>query len=197
KDFRKHSWLDPNRDIYAYKSCRPDGKKHFAEKLASYANIKFRPAQGDYANYKVGAAADHVLMRVEEMYFIEIEATAHSNLSAAQTLLNDFMKLRILDGSYDCTTYSSLSDFINEVIFQKRVEFWGEGIIFFDLKRLGISTTRGYKGTNAPADYRLNADGLAPYWNFVISRGEILNHPSLIDFNNPDPSDTITPWIDK
>ena len=25
KDFRKHSWLDPDRNFYAYKSCRPNG----------------------------------------------------------------------------------------------------------------------------------------------------------------------------
>ena len=30
KDFRKHSWLDPDRNFYAYKSCRPNGSAYFA-----------------------------------------------------------------------------------------------------------------------------------------------------------------------
>ena len=78
RDFRRHSWLDPDRGSYSYKSCRPDGKEYFAEKLADYVNIKFRPAQGAYKDFKVGGAADHCCMRVEEMYFIEAEATAQA-----------------------------------------------------------------------------------------------------------------------
>ena len=79
-DFRRHSWLDPDRkdpekESYDYKSCRKEGKEYFNE-LPDYANIKFRPAQGAYEDFKVGGAADHPYMRVEEMYFIEAEAKA-------------------------------------------------------------------------------------------------------------------------
>ena len=198
KDFRKHSWLDPDRSFYDYKSCRADGKTHFAENLKDYANIKFRPAKGAYSDYKTGAAADHVCMRVEEMYFIEAEATAHTSLTDAVKLLNDFMKYRITDGSYDCTAQaSSVESFTEELMLQKRVEFWGEGIIMFDLKRLGMSSARGYKGCNSPDSYRLNCDGPAPYWNIVITRGETQNNPALADYNNPDPSGKVSLWIDK
>lgn len=38
----------------------------------------------------------------------------------------------------------------------------------FDLKRLDMSMTRGYKGTNSPSDYRLNTDGRAPHWNLSL-----------------------------
>ncbi len=193
-DFRKHSWLDPDRSFYAYKSCREDGASHFSKTLKDYANIKFRPAQGNYADYKVGGAADHCCMRVEEMYFIEAEAIAHSNLPQAIQLLNSFMKYRILDGSYDCSSKAStVESFVEELMLQKRIEFWGEGIIMFDMKRLEMSTKRGYEGTNAPESYRLNCEGVAPYWNFVITRGETQNNPAVI--NNPDPSGKVTPWI--
>jgi hypothetical protein len=135
-------------------------------------------------------------MRVEEMYLIEAEATAQSNIVAARELLNEFMKYRFTDGSYDCSERTpTLKSFIEELILQKRIEFWGEGIIMFDLKRLDMSMTRGYKGTNSPSDYRLNTDGRAPHWNFVIPRGEIQNNPAVV--NNPDPSGKITPWTDK
>ena len=196
-DFRKHSWLNPDRSVYDYQSCREDGKAYFKEKLKDYANIKFRPAQGNYKEYKVGGAADHCLMRVEEMYFIEAEAKAHANLGEGIRLLNEYMNSyrMIGDVKYDCTAKaSSLSAFTNELILQKRIEFWGEGIVMFDMKRLNISSKRGYVGTNASASYRLNCDGRAPYWNFVISRGEVQNNPAVEGYNNPDPSDKVALW---
>lgn len=196
-DFRRHSWLDPDRSSYAYKSCRPDGDTYFKQSLKDYANIKFRPAQGNYAEPMVGGAADHCCMRVEEMYFIEAEATAHSNLAEATRLLNDFMNnYRMIDGAtYDCSARATtIASFTNELMLQKRIEFWGEGIVMFDMKRLNMSTRRGYVGTNAPASYRLNTEGRAPWWNFVISRGETQNNPAVANQNNPDPSDCIKPW---
>lgn len=194
KDFRKHSWLDPDRNFYAYKSCRPNGSAYFATQK-DYVNIKFRPAQGAYSDYKIGGATDIPCMRVEEMYLIEAEATAQSNLVAARELLNTFMKYRITDGSYSCTDRTpTLKSFIEELITQKRIEFWGEGIIMFDLKRLDMPMKRGYKGTNSPSDYRLNTDGRAPHWNFVITRGEIQNNPAVV--NNPDPSGKIPVWTE-
>ena len=196
-DFRKHSWLNPDRSVYDYQSCREDGKTYFKETLKDYANIKFRPAQGNYKEYKTGGAADHPLMRVEEMYFIEAEAAAHSSLAEGVSLLNDFMNsYRMIGGvTYDCTPKSStLKGFVNELILQKRIEFWGEGIVMFDMKRLNISSKRGYVGTNAPASYRINCEGRAPYWNFVISRGETQNNPVIATQNNPDPSDVVPLW---
>lgn len=195
KDFRKHSWLDPDRKFYDYKTCRPAEDKYFSKTLKDYASIKFRPAQGAYSDYKTGGAADHCCMRVEEMYLIEAEATAHSNLSQAVNLLNTFMKTRITDGSYDCSSKATSVDrFVDELMLQKRIELWGEGVVFFDLKRLGMSVKRGYVGTNAPSSYRLNCDGLAPYWNMVITRGETQNNPAVV--NNPDPSGKVPLWVE-
>ena len=95
-------------------------------------------------------------MRVEEMYFIEAEAKAHENLGEGIRLLNEFMNnYRIVGGGYDCTNMSSsVENFTNELMLQKRIEFWGEGIVMFDMKRLDMSTRRGYVGTNSPASYR-------------------------------------------
>ena len=57
-----------------------------------------------------------------------------------------------------------------------------------------MSSKRGYVGTNAPASYRLNCEGRAPYWNFVISRGETQNNPAVASQNNPDPSNKVELW---
>lgn len=196
RDFRRHSWLDPDRSSYAYKSCRSDSKEYFANQLKDYANIKFRPAQGAYKEFKVGGAADHCCMRVEEMYFIEAEATAQAgDVAGGIRLLNEFMNsYRMTRGSYDCSNKSVLKSFINELMLQKRIEFWGEGIVLYDMKRLDMSSKRGYVGTNAPASYRLNVEGRAPYWNFVIGRNEVQNNSAIASQNNPDPSGQVEPW---
>ena len=197
-DFRRHSWLDPERNSYDYKSCRDDADEYFANQLADYANIKFRPAQGAYENYATGGAADHCCMRVEEMYFIEAEAVAQAgDLNEGIRLLNEFMtNYRMTNGvQYDCTARATtLQSFLNEMMLQKRIEFWGEGIVMFDMKRLNMSVKRGYVGTNAPASYRLNVDGRAPYWNIVITRGETQNNPVIATQNNPDPSGLVDLW---
>jgi hypothetical protein len=130
-------------------------------------------------------------MRVEEMYFIEAEAVAHANADNGKALLEQFMKT-YRDASYACTN----SDIIDEIVFQKRVELWGEGHTFFDIKRLDMSVTRGYPGTNWYDLTRLNTNGRPAWMNFVIVRTEANNNQGLVGMNNPDPSDLYTPWTE-
>ena len=59
------------------------------------------------------------------------------------TLLENFMKT-YRDPQYVYTG----SNAIDEILFQKRIELWGEGLSFFDIKRANVSVTRGYAGTN-------------------------------------------------
>ncbi len=198
-DFRKYSWIDPDRDIYDYSLVTNElnGKDYLTDVLKDYSSIKFRPAGGQFDEYTLGGIVDIPLMRMEEMLFIEMEATAHKSLASARGLLNDFMSNRYINGAvYDCNRKTAtLEDFIDEMIAQKRTEFWGEGIIMFDLKRLDLSPSpRGYVGTNAPNDYRLNTEGRAPFWNFVISLTEESNNTAIEGYNNPDPSNKVTIW---
>jgi hypothetical protein len=133
-------------------------------------------------------------MRVEEMLFIEMEALAHSDLSAAKALLEDFMDQRITDGSYACDAMDTEA-FLEEMMFQKRVEFWGEGVIFYDYKRLGRGITRGYPGTNESAIFALNSEGRSPQWNIVVTNAEFQYNSAIItSTNNPYPSGLLTLW---
>ena len=210
-DFRKHSWLDPayvqNPSAgmpYSYKFSGNDiDKSNFLSGTDSnpaavaYQNIKFRPYQGECSDYAVGNCADHPLMRVEEMLFVEMEAVAHSDLGAAKGLLEDFMDMRILDGSYLCGV-DDLDSFLDEMLFQKRVEFWGEGVLLFDYKRLGKGITRGYPGTNESAIYALNCEGRSPQWNIVITNAEFQYNSAIgSSTNNPDPSGLLTLWTNQ
>ena len=207
-DFRKNSWLDPlyleNPDAglpYSYKFSGTDADKvnflrgtEMNPPAVPYQNIKFRPYLGECSDYAVGNCADHPLMRVEEMYFIEMEAVAHSDLGLAKILLEEFMDTRVVDGSFVCEA-SDLNSFLDEMLFQKRVEFWGEGVVFFDYKRLGKGIQRGYPGTNEAAVYAFNSDGLSPQWNIVVTNGEFQYNAGIDSLtNNPDPSGKLVLW---
>lgn len=187
-DFRKHSWLDEGLfDYYDYKSCRSDYKTFFANTLKPLACIKFRPGNGNYTTYTEGNAVDLPLMRVEEMYLIEAEATAASNMSQGVALLNSFMQTR--QPSYNCTL-TDFTAFQEEVALQARIEFWGEGIPFWYKKRLALGIHLA--NSNCKDDsYRWEVDGRAPWWNIVIPRTEWASNPALIGMNNPDPSETV------
>lgn len=245
-DFRKKSWLDPdytwlgpdypwNTDPsryvadHGYRFCGTDealtgnesmgiynATDYFMYYAKPYVNLKFRPANGQTVDYTEGNCADHMLMRVEEMYFIEVEATAKmskntsirvmtdgkeerisfkAGVTEAIRLLNEFMQTYRYS-SYSCSNISSELAFTQEMLFQKRVEFWGEGILFYDYKRLGMGITRGYSGTNFPAVARFNCEGRSPQWNVVMPRAEVQANTALEGYNNPDPSEKLIPWTE-
>lgn len=203
EDFRKHSWFDPDLG-YDYKLAS-SGQIQAADKsyyflygqygfeAPKYLSLKFRPASGEVLNYTVGNCADWPLMRIEEMYFLEIEAVLRlKGLTAAQTLLNEFMQDYRYE-TYDCSlTTMSEEAFINEMMLQKRIEFWGEGILFFDYKRLNRGINRGYNGSNIPAVAQFNCEDRSPQWNIVITRGEYQSNKILESQNNPDPTEKLT-----
>lgn len=197
-DFRKHSWIDPDGfNYYNYKLAGNDEQKaNFKSSSAiPYVSLKFRPAQGEVKDYKVGGCGDHPMIRIEEMYFIEAEALAQSGeLAEAGKVFNSLMQTRI--PGYDINVkVGDPEGFISEMFFQKRVEFWGEGILIYDYKRLNKGINRGYPGTNHPEVSRFNTNGCSPDWNIVITRGEFQSNKGITDeTNNPDPSDKLKLW---
>ena len=192
-DFRKYSFLDPDKyDFYDYKTSR---SKEWVESLPAYTSLKFRCGQGDWQNYAVGGATELPIMRVEEMYLIEAEALGVTDLAAGKAALEAFVQTR--DANYAIPpTVTDVKSFQEEVIFHKRVEFWGEGTAFFDVKRLELGAQQAYEGTNAPGNtFKINAEGIKPGWNFVIPESEMQNNNALKDLNNPDPSGKMKPEL--
>ena len=194
-DWRKKWWQAPEgSDLRNQKS-----KNHIeyltpseAEDMPEFAALKFRPGQGNVDDYNVGCAVAIPLMRVEEMYFIKAEAEAHDNPAAGIATLTEFMT-QYRDAAYT-TNASSKEAAIDEIIFQKRVELWGEGQIFFDYKRLNMSVNRGYSGTPFFSALRLNTEGRPAWMNLVISVSEYQDNQAVNHWNNPDPSDLYTAW---
>ncbi len=187
-DFRKYTFLDPDRTVYDYKSCRDKGEEKWSDDMPNYVSTKFRCKDGDWETYTVGAVVDVPLMRVEEFYFIEAEAVAHTaGVDAGKALLNTFMQ-KFRQKDYSCKV-SNLREFQIEVLTQMRIESWGEGWAFPMAKRIKPGVMQNYEGTNAPADaFKINCEGIKPNWNFVIPKKELDNNAILSKTNNPDPT---------
>jgi len=162
-----------------------------AEDMPELASLKFRPGQGNTEDYNVGCAVAVPLMRVEEMYFIKAEAEAHTDAAKGLATLTDFM-VQYRDPNF-AKKVSTVEAAIDEIIFQKRVELWGEGQLFFDYKRLNMSVNRGYEGTPFFNLMRLNSNGRPAWMNLVISVSEYQDNQAVNHWNNPDPSDLYTP----
>ncbi len=192
-DWRKLMWKAPVGTALYGKTPYIDDE--VGASLLDYAAVKFRPGSGNTSTYTIAAAVGVPMMRVEEMYFIEMEAIAQQgDLETAKSLLVNFMQ-SYRDPSYSCRV-STKDDLIEEIIFQKRIELWGEGQTFFDVKRLNYPVTRGYSGTNHMDNELFNTTTRPAWMNWVIVRTEGEGNTSLADFNNPDPTDAYVVWVE-
>lgn len=187
-DFRKLMFKAP--EGHALESQVPYIDAAWGAEIPEYAAIKFRPNAGNSQEYSVGSSTSYPIMRVEEMYFIEAEAAEHLAPGEGIALLADFM-VNNRDASYIVTPGI---DAIDEIVFQKRVELWGEGQSFFDYKRLNMSVTRGYEGSNVDPSRQYNTNGRPAWMNICIHLNEKQNNTALVGWENPDPSDKYRPW---
>ena len=198
-DFRKLSWLGPNKEEWTSGKYRFAGtdedRTRFLEgqgrpAAKPYVALKFRPAQGECNDFNVGNAIDYCLMRIEEMYFIEIEAQYHLDAAKGVELLKEFMR-EYRDASYSrIPAGADLETFKKELLLQKRIEFWGEGILLYDYKRLDQPIDRS--ASNHAGVFKLRTQRRSPQWNIVITRAEFQSNTAIDEsLNNPDPSDKI------
>ena len=186
------AWYEANAAISNY-AANAHGEK-FSDYFSPYASVKFRPMNGETLDYNTGNATSVCMMRVEEMILTEIEALAYTDPTEAAAKLKAFVQTR--DPQFNLAL-TSTEDVVEAAIWQKRVELWGEGIVFYDMKRLNYSIETGYKGTNVATDSRMKTEGRAPWWNFVIPEKEYIQNTILKETNNPEPCDIVPNWVDK
>jgi len=149
-----------------------------------YANFKFRTR--DNTDYIEGLKCDIPMMRVEEMYFIDAEATAHtSGVAAGAAILQNFINgNRYSSGSYTCSA-STMDEFNKEIVLQKRIEFWGEGLALFDMKRLKQAVLRSQNTNYADSYLQDSKEGyVCPTMNYFITEYAKTQNTGLI--LNPD-----------
>ena len=187
-DFRRKLVVDPKGSYASFKPYTQMSEDEY-KGLAPYTFFKFRPAQGHRTDYATAAAIAIPLMRCEEMYFIEMEAITHTQgVDAGWALLDEFMR-KNRDPKYVCATM----DIVDEIIFQKSIEFWGEGHVMYDMKRLdmGVNCT-SEAAVNYDAQRRFKSTGRLPWWSIPIPQSETDINQAIKD-NNPDPSSSLTP----
>ena len=162
--------------------------------------------------YSVGGAIDFPIMRVEEMYLIEAEAVGMKDGEAAGVALLEKFMQTYRDPEYSYAEAQStfgegfVKSFQEEVLYQKRVEFLGEGVGFFDAKRIRPGLKTWYEGSNIiHPTVAYDIKEVSPYWNFVIPQSEIENNDYIVKegdvtteidgvkttLNNPDPTNSV------
>ena len=118
---------------------------------------------------------------------------AYTDPATAVAKLNEFMLTR--DPNYSFKSSDSAA-IVAETIWQKRVELWGEGVLFYDFKRLNYGIQNGYKESNVPTTSKINTNGRAPWWNWVIPEQETQQNTILKTTNNPEVSSLVEPWAE-
>lgn len=182
-DFRKKSFKAPaGSPLYGQETYLSN---YDYSMMPDYTSLKFRPGQGVVDDNTIGAVVDVPLMRVEEMHFIRMEAKAQmGEVAAAVADLSEFISTH-RDPRYEFAP-ATTEEVIDEIFNHKRIEFWGEGLNYFDYKRLNKPVTRNYEGTNVPERYRFNTTTRPAWMNFVFVKNAY--DGKLQDWNNPDPS---------
>ena len=121
---------------------------------ASYCQIKFKMIDPKTST------GDYLVMRAEEMVLIKAEALCHqeqyTQARQAISILGNLrdkefverLATRTDNKSYNMDTNAPLQTLMDEILFQRRVELWGESGRIFDLQRLGLGYNRTYADSN-------------------------------------------------
>lgn len=119
-------------------------------------------------------------MRAAEMYLIEAEAKARLGQADAASVLFDFEVSRNPQYVLSSNTGQPLVD---EILIQRRIELWGEGFRFFDIKRTNAPLDR--TGANHDSGITNGVMSVAPAdkrWQWLIPKAEINANP-LVEQN--------------
>lgn len=195
-DFAVDSYTDENSILEALKvnTDYPELLKANKHSLGGIT-AKFKNAGGaaGVMDQYVGWCMDIPLMRVEEMKLIEAEAVGMQSGREAEgiQLLTTFAKTRdpqYVYGTHNEAYYNtSTSKFQNEVWWERRTEFWGEGLATYDIKRLKKGIIRSYENSNHPELYRWNMQETPEWMNRCLPRSETSYNTGITE-NNPTPS---------
>ena len=173
-DCRKGWWLDENSQSANLSASQQELMSPAGYDAPAYVQVKFGPYENILETTTNSTSPS--LMRVEEMYLIQAEATARSG-GDGKSILENFVKT-YRDPSYTCSLTGEA--FIDEVWRQRRIELWGEGLAYFDLLRLNKPLDR--RGGGWDVDWVYNVE--APLKPFLIPNNETQSNHALGD-NNP------------
>lgn len=190
-DARRGWWLDKN-------GTSANITKEQAAFLKSknapiFTNVKFYPYKNIIENKTNAAPIPY--MRVEEMILIEAEATAMAgNATAGAKILENFVKT-YRDPNYTCT--ATTPEGVQDAVYQqRRIELWGEGLSWIDIKRLKKDMNRigaYYTSKNAIFNIPANSDNM----NYRLPESEITNNVQISEKDNNPVIAAPSPVIDN
>lgn len=170
-DVRKGWWTDARNNSPLLETITWNGRTGSGIATLEIPNIKV--AFSPYTVVKFGMksaigstdnASDWCIMRAEEMILTRAEGLAMSGQEGlAAQVLEEFVR-SYRDPSYTCGA-SSAEALQDEIWFQRRVEFWGEGFSMFDIMRLKKPVVRIHDSNmfNWPDAFAFNVEADDPY----------------------------------
>lgn len=144
-DIRRGMFLDPKDYTYT-KSTGVAGKELTAYARTLYPDIYSTAKVYAYMQFKVSSTTQPGVghlnnFRSAEMYLIEAEANYFlKNEKAAQASLNTLTRDSGRDKEYNCSATGTA--LLDEIKLYRKIELFGEGFNWFDLKRWGDSLNR-------------------------------------------------------
>ncbi|MDE7153767.1 MAG: RagB/SusD family nutrient uptake outer membrane protein [Muribaculaceae bacterium] len=188
-DVRRGWWLDDNYNSPIINDAQLEyllsyGKGNVddaGQSLIAHTNVKF-DSYNSVLRQNVNAS-DIPLMRIEEMYYIAAEGMAMSGqLAEATQFISDFEKA-YRNPSFVCLA-TTPADFQEMIWNKRRVEFWGEGLAYFDLQRLKKNVNRLQAGCVPTWRYDITPNN--PVRIMQIPENEMQTNPMLNQNDSPD-----------
>jgi tetratricopeptide (TPR) repeat protein len=144
----------------------------------AYSHPKYQNRKFELIN-PATSAGDVCHIRLAELYLSKAEALARTgNLDGAKEALSTLIITR--DPAYTVKAVTA-EDLIEEIMIQRRIELWGEGFRFTDLKRLDLPLDRTVV-PNATVDLckvmRVEPGDVA--WQWVIPIEELNANPLMV-----------------
>lgn len=123
--------------------------------------------------------ADVPYMRAAEMYLIEAEAKAQLGQDAAAAAVL-FTLLKNRNPNYVLSTNTGTA-LLEEIMYHRRVELWGEGFRFTDLKRTNSALNRnGIPNHNPTISVVFNVPAGDKQWQWLFHQDEINTNKALV-----------------
>lgn len=170
-DVRKTFWY-PNAVATSQPVVPPAGVRF------NYMNSKFKSVSTS------DSRGDFPWIRVAEMYLIEAEALARTTGKEAEARDVLYLLAKNRDPLY-VKSVNTGSALINEILVQRRIELWGEGRNFTDLKRLNLPLSRpvgasaGQGAHVAAYAITLEVPAGGNIWTWMIPKAEIDTNPAI------------------
>ena len=147
-----------------------------------YSSQKFLSVNSSGSVDNSTSLGDIPMMRSAEMYLIEAEALARDNREVeSKVVFNQFEKNRNPSYAGAATTGAA---YIEEVLTSRRLELWGEGFRFLDLKRMNLPLDRTGANHNAVVTNNLMMVPAGDKrWTWLIPQDEINGSNGLVEQN--------------